>query len=151
MPKKRVPKTFPINHDDYHARYVGRLADGRQFFLTTPFEPAIGNSPGGEFVALFLFAADGSLLEAKIDQLGPRKDLDEARRDAVIQSHIDELAAAGSKFQRIKIAPFQTEQHGTTFGLIPRQPEDEEDELAIELHPGNAMAFFPPWEGDYDT
>lgn len=151
MPNKRVPKTFPINHDDYHARYVGRLSDGRQFFLTTPFEPAIGNNAGCEFVALFLFAADGSFLEARIDRLGPRKDLDEAHRDSVIQARIGELAAAGSTFRRIRIAPFETKQHGTTFGLIPHQPEDEEDELTIELHPGNVMAFFPPWEGDYDT
>ena len=37
-----IPDTFPIIHDDYHARHIGTLADGRQFFLTTPFVPAIG-------------------------------------------------------------------------------------------------------------
>jgi hypothetical protein len=44
-----LPKTIAINPDDYHARHVGRTADGRQFFLTTPFEPAIGGRVGREF------------------------------------------------------------------------------------------------------
>src|SRR5688500_7198055 len=33
----RRPKLVAINHDDHHARHVGRTEDGRQFFLTTPF------------------------------------------------------------------------------------------------------------------
>ena len=32
------PELIAIDHDDYHAEHVGRLPDGRQFFLTTPFE-----------------------------------------------------------------------------------------------------------------
>ena len=46
------PETIAIDPDDYHAEHVGRTADGRQFFLTTPFEPAIGGRAGSEFVAL---------------------------------------------------------------------------------------------------
>ena len=37
---KGPPKTVTIRPDDYHAEYVGRTADDRQFFLTTPFVPA---------------------------------------------------------------------------------------------------------------
>lgn len=66
------PNLIAINHDDYHARHVGRTADGRQFFLTAPFEPATGGSEGNEFVALYLFDAAGKLLEARIDEFGPR-------------------------------------------------------------------------------
>jgi len=149
MAVKRVPKTFPINHDDYHAKYVGRLPDGRQFFLTTPFVPETPNDPGCEFVALFLFDKQGAFLEAKIDNLGSRKGLDEERAKSAMQARVDELAAAD--FGRIKIAPFETQQYGVPFGFIPQQPEEEDDDLSIELHPGNYMAFFPPWEGDYDT
>jgi hypothetical protein len=67
------PDLVAIDHDDYHAEHVGRTADGRQFFLTTPFEPAIGGSDGNEFVALYLFDAAGKLLEAKIDEFGEAK------------------------------------------------------------------------------
>jgi hypothetical protein len=44
------------------------------------------------------------------------------------------------------------ERFGTTFGLVLRQPEDEDDPWAVEVMPGNYMAFFEPWDsGDYDT
>ena len=56
-----------IEHDEHYAEHVGRTGDGRQFFLTTPFEPAIGGQKGSEFVALYLFDGGGKLLEAKID------------------------------------------------------------------------------------
>ena len=53
--KSGPPNIIAINNDDYHAEYVGRTSDGRQFFLTTPFESAIANRKGSEFVALYLF------------------------------------------------------------------------------------------------
>ena len=32
------------------------------------------------------------------------------------------------------------------------QPPDEADVFAVEVMPGNYMAFFEPWDnGDYDT
>ena len=33
----KPPTLIAINHDDYHAEHVGRMSDGRQFFLTMPF------------------------------------------------------------------------------------------------------------------
>ena len=44
---KGPPKLVAVGHDDYHAEYVGRTRDGRQFFLTTPFVPG-----EREFIAL---------------------------------------------------------------------------------------------------
>ena len=144
-----VPETFPINHDDYHAKHIGRTADGRQFFLTTPFDAAYGDKPGCEFIALFTFDGKGKLLESQIDNLGPRASLD---KDAASQLYDERLASLGDvTFGDIQISPFKTEQYGLEFGLIPRECEDEDDEPAIELQPGNYMAFFDPWEGDYDT
>lgn len=145
----RVPDTFPISHDEHHAKHIGRTADGRQFFLTTPFEPALGDSPGAEFVALFVFDASGSLLDAQIDSLGPRAAVD---KNAASKRYEARLASLGEvEFADIRVAPFQLARHGVKFGLIPRTCEDEDDEPAIELHPGNYMAFFEPWDGDYDT
>lgn len=143
------PVLFAIDHDDYAARYVGRTADGRQFFLTTPFVPA-GSTEGAEFLALYVFDAQGALLEAQIEALGPRGDLDAAacvaRRDSL-------LAGLGEiSFDRIEIAPFSVDRFGIQFGLVVREPEDDEDVWAVEAQPGNYMAFFEPWDsGEYDT
>src|SRR5260221_6368191 len=109
---KGPPKTVAINHDDYHAEYAGRTAEGRQFFLTTPFIPAekLGTATGREFIALYLFDKGGQLISATIDDLGPRAAMDiEARvvrRDAL-------LASLGKyKCQRIKVSPFRIEMFG---------------------------------------
>ena len=67
-----VPERIPIAHDDYHASRIGRLKDGRQLFVTTPFIPALGSNPGREFVAVYLFDSSGALLEARIDDLEQR-------------------------------------------------------------------------------
>lgn len=144
------PNLVAINHDDHHAEHVGRTADGRQFFLTTPFEPAIGKSGGNEFVALYLFDTAGNLIEAKIDEFGPRATLDHDRRRRVRDLRLRELGDVS--YERIEVAPFALDRFGTTFGLVLRVPEDDEDVWAVEAQPGNYMAFFEPWDsGDYDT
>jgi hypothetical protein len=144
------PVLIAINHDDYHAEHVGRTAESRQFFLTTSFEPAIGGSDGNEFVALYLFDAAGKLLEAKIDEFGPRAMLDDGERRRVYDRRLQELGDV--RYERIEVAPFALERFGTTFGLVLREPEDDEDVWAAEVQPGNYMAFFEPWDsGDYDT
>ena len=144
------PELVAINHDDYHARYVGHMADGRQFFLTTPFVPAYGGSAGCEFIVLYLFDEDGSLLDAVIDDLGTRATLDKAAAKSL---HDQRLADLGTvTYDRIEVQPFQIERSGTTFGLVLREPEDEDDPWAVEVQPGNYMAFFEPFDsGDYDT
>lgn len=147
---KRPPDIIAIDHDDYSAAYIGRTADGRQFFLTTPFEPEIGGHKGSEYVALYLFNAAGRLLETKIDDFGPRPTVDEKKRRQVFEQRLRELGDV--RFERIEVAPFAIERFGVTFGLVLREPDDEEDPWAVEAQPGNYMAFFEPWDsGDYDT
>lgn len=94
------PKLIAVEHDDYHAQHVGRMADGRQFFLTKPFEPAIGGRAGNEFIALFLFDDAGKLLDAKIDQFGPRANLDYRKRRQVYEERLRELGDVS--FERIE-------------------------------------------------
>lgn len=144
------PELVAINHDDHHAEHIGRTADGRQFFLTSPFVPATGGDAGREFVARYLFDAQGSLLDASIDDLGTRAGLD---LDAAKRLYAQRLAELGlGSYERIEVQPFQVERFGTTFGLVLRVPEEEEDVWAVELQPGNYMAFFEPFDsGDYDT
>ncbi|MEU2610087.1 hypothetical protein ABZ570_00630 [Micromonospora sp. NPDC007271] len=145
------PQLIAIDHDGHHAEHVGHTADGRQFFLTTPFEPGDPETGGGaEFVARFLFDGAGRLLDATIDAFGPRHLMD---RDARRRTYEARLAQLGPvTFGRIEVAPFAVERFGTTFGLIPRPPEDEDDSWWVELHPGNYMAFTEPWDsGEYDA
>ncbi len=60
-----------INHDDYHANYVGQTSNRLQFFLTTPFIVSMeDNLKRREFLALYTFDTDGNFLEAYIDDLG---------------------------------------------------------------------------------
>lgn len=146
----KKPSLFAIDRDDHHAEHVGHTADGRQFFLTNPFEPASGKETGGEFVALYLFDAKGKLLEAKIDSFGPRATLDEKKRAAAYQARLNELGKV--KYGRIKIAPFSVTKFDLEFGLIARELDEDSDDWAIECMPGNYMCFFPPWNsGEYDT
>ena len=144
------PDKIAIDHDDYHAEFVGHTADGRQFFLTTRFVPAWDGSQGCEFLALYLFDSEGKLLEARIDDLGPRASLDKVRRESLHERRLKELGRLS--FGRIEVAPFATQRFGTTFGLVARPPDEDAEHWTVELEPGNYMAFFPPWDsGEYDT
>ena len=99
---KGPPKVVALDNDEYDAKYVGRTEDGRQFFLTTPFIPAIGKEPGREFIALYVFDRAGELRSVLIDDLGPRATMDEAAR----VTRRDDLLASlgGAKYRRIKVA-----------------------------------------------
>ncbi len=146
------PKLIAIDNDDYHAEHVGCLLDGRQFILTTPFEPAIGGKPGCEFAALYLFDEEGELLEARIESFGPRSTMNEDLRKSVYSTMLRDLGDV--EFCRVEVAPFNVKRFDTEFGLIPRPPEEDDDDdvWAVEMQPGNYMAFFEPWDsGDYDT
>lgn len=144
-----IPDTILIKIDDFHAKHIGRTSDGLQFFLTTPFVPALGRTPGSEYIALFLFDTNGKLIDATIDDLGPRSALDRDAASILYQQRLESLGNVD--FCDIRIAPFKIERFGIDFGMIPRECKDEDDEPAIEMQPGNYMAFFDPWDGDYDT
>ncbi|GJQ30194.1 MAG: hypothetical protein HBSAPP03_20780 [Phycisphaerae bacterium] len=143
------PDIIAIAHDDHYAEHVGRLADGRQFFVTTPFVTAFKDSEGREFLAVYVFDAEGNLLSAQVDDLGPRSKLDEIAAGKLHSSRLQELGPRTSA--DIAIKPFSVERFGTTFGLILQEPEDEDDGWCATVEPGNYMAFYEPWDGTYDT
>ena len=149
MPE-RPPEKIAIEHDDYAAKRVGRTSDGRQFFLTTPFEAEYGGRTGGEFIALYVFDADGKLIEAKIDALGPRSKMDKGYARQLIDDRLKELGEIN--FGRIEVAPFAIKRFDTEFGLVLRHPEKAGDIWLVQAQPGNYMCFFDPWDsGEYDT
>lgn len=148
----RPPKRIRINHDDYHASLVGKTTDGRQFFITQPFVPG-----GHDFVARYLFDKDGAFVEAKIIDLGGRDSdvlpgnplLGDAKVATLQKEMLHELG--DTKLCNIKICPFTHEWNGVKFGLIPQAPEEDDEDWNVIAEPGNYMAFYPPWDGDYDT
>ncbi|MGV3724322.1 MAG: hypothetical protein ACO1SX_25790 [Actinomycetota bacterium] len=144
-----APKVITIVPDDYYTRDVGRTPGGSRFFLTTPFVPKMGKNPGREFLALYLFDATGRLESARIEDLGTRSGLDQ---DAARELRAQWLAELGHVRRcPIKAQPFQVERFGVVFGLVPRPPEDEDDEWWVIVEPGDYIAFTPPWDGSYDT
>ena len=149
MEASPAPERIPIAIDDHYANRIGSLDDGRQFIITNPFVAALGSDPGREFLAVYLFDGDGKFLEARIDDLGIPSALDEDAARKLLDERIAELGAIS--YGDIEVQPFSVERFGTAFGLIPRPPEDEDDQWAVEMQPWNYMAFFEPWEGDYDT
>ena len=138
------PARIRINHDDYHASHIGTTCDGRQFFLTQAFVPGVC-----EYLAVYVFDANGALLEARIDDLGPREQVDEAAARALFAARLADLGDV--TLGPIEVAPFQLERFGTVFGLVAHPPEEEDEDWCVTLEPGDFMCFYPPWDGDYDT
>jgi hypothetical protein len=147
---QQPPTLIAIDHDEYHANYVGRTADGRHFFVTTPFVPTTGDDAGCEFIAVYLFDQRGKIMEARIDDLGSRAELNRDQARKILAERLADLGRV--EFRRIEVQPFEIERYGTTFGLVRRPPENDEDSWWVEVQPGNYMAFHEPWDsGEYDT
>jgi hypothetical protein len=138
------PLKVAIDHDEYTASHIGHTADGKQFFLTTPFVPAMGEEPGREFLALYLFDGQGKLIEARIDDLGTRANLDRQQVKRLHQERLEELGRI--ELGRIEVQPFQLNRFGTVFGFVLRPPGEDIDVWCVEVEPGNYMAFFEPWD-----
>src|SRR5262245_11352189 len=109
----QAPKLIAIDHDEFHASRVGRTLTGLQVFITTPFVPAVGGEPERNFLAIYLFDAKGTLVEARIDELGRHPQFDQEQ--ALVGQRTSELGPL--VYCRIEVQPFAIERFGTTFGL----------------------------------
>lgn len=140
------PQHIALVPDDWHTTHVGRTADGRGVFITTPFDPL---GTGIDYVARYLFDADGGCIDATIEALGVRG-ADDARDAAPVIARLwAELGAVEP--EPIAVRPFKVHRFGMAFGLIAQPPEDVDDCWSVNAMPGDYLAFMPPWEGDYDT
>ena len=136
-----IPDRILVVPDDWSVEYAGTLADGRLFFLTTPFEPGVA-----EYLAVFYWNADGSYDSMVVDDLGSRDDLTQEEGEAALQSR---LASLGEyTIEQISVAPFSEEHDGVQFGLIPVQSEGS---TWVSVMPGDYIAYTWPWDGLYDT
>lgn len=137
------PQTIAIDPDEHHARHVGTTADGRQFFLTAPHLPGTPGTDGAGFLALYLFDAGGTLLDAQVHRVDGLDDEVDAPANEL-------LAHLGARTRsRIVVRPFTVERHGLPFGLIAREAFGN---WVVSAEPGNYMAWHAPWDsGTYDT
>lgn len=141
---KRPPAFIALDPDDAYAKYVGNTADGRCFFLTKPYVPAPPGKPEHDYLALYLFDEDGGLLEARIEDLGLRTQVDVNQARALRAAMLASLGMYTPG--RIFIVPFRVERFGVEFGLIAHPPKRPTDEWHVTVEPGHYMTFSPPWD-----
>ena len=135
------PERFTIEPDDFHAQLVGTTGDGQRFFMTTPFEP------DNEYVALFLWNADGTFDSVDIDSFGPRETFNEADHQDALERRVSRLGQF--TIESVSVAPFSVESHGAVFGFVPQETDGI---VSVHLQPGDYMVFSEPWDsGQYDA
>jgi hypothetical protein len=141
-----APQKIRLVPDGWHIRNVGRLSDGRLFFVDGQLDYVAGITR--DFVCTFLFDQDGNLVDHSIELIGVRGRYPDERRTTALSQH---LAALGDRTRTdIWVRTFNVESNGAVFGLIPRATEC--GEWRVEFMPGNTLSFYPPWPaGEYDT
>ena len=124
----------------------GKAFVNTRSFSESPFIPADEGIEGREFIALFTFTAEGDLLEALIDDFGPRAKMNDDAHEALLIQRRADLGPI--TYGRIEIAPFKLSKYGTDFGLIV----SDDDASCVEMQPGGYMVFYTPWtSGKYDS
>jgi hypothetical protein len=141
------PERFTIVPDDYHVPYAGTAEDGRKFFLSDElFGPASG------YVGLFLWKADGTYDEVRVDKVRrtrgvPPGQAASAGADELVTARLAELGKY--VLEPIEVEPFAEEIDGVTFGWVGSEFEGV---YSINIEPGNFIAYYEPWDGlGYDT
>ena len=145
----QAPERFTIVPDDYHVPYAGTAEDGRKFFLSEE----LFSIQGQAYVGLFLWNADGTFDEVRVDEVSrprtlPPGQAGPAGADALVSARLSELG--DYVLEPITVEPFTERVDGVTFGWKVGQYEDGSYYLNIE--PGNFIAYYEPWDGlEYDT
>jgi len=149
-----APDRFTIVPDDYHVPYAGTAEDGRKFFVSDElFTTAGEEDAGSSYVGLFLWRADGTFDDARIDEV-PRPDGplpgQAAAADAqeLVDARLDELGEY--VLEPVEVEPFTTDIGGVTFGWKVGRYDDGSYYVSVE--PGDFIAYYEPWDGlEYDT
>ena len=141
------PERFMIVPDDYHVPYAGTAGDGRRFFLS---QELFGGDKA--YVGLYLWNADGTFDQVRVDAVARRKDVPPgqavpAGADDLVEARLAELG--DYVLEPIEVEPFLTEVEGETFGW---RIQDFEGVYQINIEPGDFIAYYEPWDGlEYDT
>jgi len=149
-----TPNRFRIVPDDYHVPFAGTAQDGRRFFLSNElFGQRPDSASASSFVATFFWNADGSFESVDISEVDRPAGIPSAQAVAAGPEDVTNrmlLNLGDFTLEPIEVAPFSIDVDGVTFGFVPE--EIDEDEVSIQIAPGNFIAYYEPWDGeDYDT
>lgn len=155
-----VPEVLPIRWmDDLHTAFVGRCANGNQFFINDFWRdpsPSPGSIPDPNnedyfsrrhaYLVLYIFNKNGDLIDHLFWDGGPGQS---CSQDQIDERRRRMLATLGEyRFSDILVRPFSLLINGVTFGLIrDTDPENE----AVHLQPGSQISFEEPWDGEFYT
>jgi hypothetical protein len=143
-----APERFTIVPDDYHIPYAGTAQDGRKFFLSEEF---FGR--GGAYVGLFLWSADGTFDEVRVDRVArpvglPPGQAGPAGAKALVDARLSDLG--DYRLGPIEVEPFTEKIDGVTIGWHIGQYDN--GEYYINIEPGDFIVYYEPWDGiEYDT
>ena len=151
-----VPNKIKIKRvEEYYTHFIGKAKDGRQFMaligatLPTP-RPADWQNYKKWYAILHTFQAGGKHLETKAVYTGRTADGEDEVIEKARMKRNEMLSGLGHiSFEDIKVELFSIEIDGFTFGLV-NGSEPEEGIVKINLLP-NDLAFFEPWDGNYET
>lgn len=150
-----APERFTIVPDDYHVPYAGTAEDGRKFFLSDELfdHGARNGKKASGFVGLFLWEADGSFDEVRVDPVARQDDVPpgqaaSAGADDLVAERLRQLG--DYTLEPITVEPFTTEVDGVTFGWEVGQYDD--GTWFITIAPGDFISYYEPFDGlQYDT
>jgi hypothetical protein len=142
------PQRFRIVPDDYHVPYAGTAEDGRRFFLS---DEIFGDSSA--YVGLFLWKADGTFDELRVDEVGRPDDLPPGQAGRAVDAKevvAARLAELGDYvLEPVEVEPFTRRVDGVRFGW---RLTEYDGEYTINIEPGDFIAYYEPWDGlEYDT
>lgn len=147
MSENSPPERFTIVPDDYHVPYAGTAEDGRKFFLSQELFAGERN-----YVGLFLWAADGTFDEVRVDAFRrpegvPPGQAVPAGADELVEARLAELGSY--VLEPIVVEPFLAEVGGEEFGWRFRH---DDGPPMLNIEPGDFIAYYEPWDGlEYDT
>lgn len=120
--------------------------------MNEPSPQSPSESPGSSYVGLYLWNADGSFSEVRVDAVEhpdglPRGEAVSAGADDLIKKRLAELG--DYELEPITVEPFLEMIGGTQFGWAVTEAEGR---YSITVEPGDFIAYYAPWDGlEYDT
>jgi hypothetical protein len=153
-PPPVIPQMIKIRREEhYHTHYVGRLKNGGQFMgfiVAIPPKASTHRTTRKVrwYAVLHRFDSSGNHLGTESLFLGTQTYASELNDpEGKLKKMIAKLGP--SKYGAVEIKLFSTLIDGSVFGLVDAS-ELEKSYQRIDLVP-NGLAFFPPWDGTYET
>ena len=97
-----------------------------------------------EYAIVYLFDSDGNYIGNLHELAGKTSEIELGKSSQMLKVLLDSLGKLN--YKNIEVKPFSIIINGIQFGLIP-----DDETQSIELQPCSTIAFFEPWNGEYDT